>query len=195
MPPRPGQDRSRPTNSDDSDDSEQKAGPGMTKKRLTEVVVRSRTLQLDYQTYPLANIARIQAGRLRIKRGTSTWEVGVGIGSILLVLSGLLAWASTGTASGAALLMIAVGLLALGGLLAHRYYRRRGDHVLSVEAAGGYSTQIFSRDAEPIKELEKRLVEAIEDPPNREQVIQVGNNVYINKTQSVNVGGGGGPSW
>lgn len=162
----------------------------MGKKRLSKVVVRSHTLRLDYQIYPLANIARIQAGRLKIKKGISGREVGVGLSSVLLVLSGLMAWASTGSPSSAALLMITVGLVAAGAVLAYRYNFRRGDYVLSVESAGGYSTQVFSRERAPIEELEHSLVEAIENPPTGERVIQVGNNVYINKAQDVRVGTG-----
>jgi hypothetical protein len=162
----------------------------MDKQRLTEVVVRPRTLRLEYQTYPLANIARIQAGRLRIKKRLSSREISIGTAACLLVLSGLFGWASAGSPSRTALFMILTGLAALGGILVHRYDFGRREHVLSVEAAGGYSTQIFSKAGEQIKKLEQDLLDAIENPPSSAQPIPVGNNVYINKAKWVQVGTG-----
>lgn len=163
-----------------------------TKKKVGEIRIAKRIVTIGHETYPLANISRVQTlrvvwrGRLAtlypLREITALLLLGGAIAVVLQRAGSRLAGADAETVRriGTAL----VGLLALRtayllGVLLYRLLLRRKRYALLIETAGTQYTALSGTARDEIHRIQAAIVAAIEDPPAKERILHVGGDLVV----------------
>jgi hypothetical protein len=156
----------------------------LVKAKTGKIYFGKRTLQIGHQTFALANISRVQALEVEWRSGSIS---GNRVVRLLLFLAGalillpiLLSFLGSSGASGT---FVVLGLLIAVGAVAYHLFARQRRFVLAIETNGGQSTAIASKDRSAIFQLEKNVVDAIEDPPTQPHVVNIQNLSIAEKVE------------
>ncbi|EXG79076.1 hypothetical protein CryarDRAFT_0095 [Cryptosporangium arvum DSM 44712] len=160
-----------------------------------QVILNKRTLRIGHQTYQLQNLARVQTVRLPkpldAEKGNSALAVLTAVG--VLVVAGIISGAAQTEA------ICGLGVPLAIGLAIFVYLRTKKTWVplyaLVLETTGNPVTALVSPDSNEMEHLSGEIVEAIENPPEVERILQV-NNVTLgdqyNQSGTQNIGRIGG---
>jgi Family of unknown function (DUF6232) len=143
-----------------------------------QVVINTRTLRIGGQTYSLGNIARVQVVKLakppRADKGNVKLAVLAGFGAYIFV----------------AIIASSVGLGAIGGILGlpgilaiglgiFIYQKTKEPYIqryaLMLETTGNPRISLVSDDEANLEKISVPIIEAMENPPETEQVYTVNN--------------------
>jgi len=143
------------------------------------VYVSTGTVRIGHQTYPLANIARLQVFRVRWTGQGRLRELGKPLLALGLGLAVLLVQQSRGSTSTATVATLAL----VGGLtwLIVTVARMKERLSLVIETAGGQTTAVSSKREESVYELNDAIVYAIDNPYHEPQIIRFGDLVFGDK--------------
>jgi hypothetical protein len=149
-----------------------------TGQRTTEIRINKRTMRIGHETYPLGTIARVRTIKLVWKKGAAFAPLKhVFVAVVLAVVLGAIAQASGfADAVGVIVAVAVVRIVYLVGKIVYRL-TRRPIYSLAVETAGTQLGVLFSKDRNEIDRIEQAVVDAIEDPPDRE-IIMYAHNVF-----------------
>ncbi|MDQ2792356.1 MAG: DUF6232 family protein [Actinomycetota bacterium] len=148
----------------------------MSEDRVGEIRISRRLLRIGNQAYPLTNIARVQTLWVEGNRSLATFREFVGllliIGVIVFVLPML---GLGGSASGLTLSAIVIA----GMVVLWRLVMRERRFVLLIETAGSQIAALAGKDEPEIRRIEDAVVEAIENPPDQERILQVSGDIVL----------------
>jgi hypothetical protein len=139
------------------------------------VAINQRTLRIGRQTYALNNIARVQV--VGVKRPDDAGKGNGRLGclsavAVFILFSVLTAAAQTpGIAIAGFVLAIVVGIVVY--LKSRKGYTPR--YALMLETTGNPMTGLVSPDRDGLEWISQRIIDAIENPPESEQVYTVSN--------------------
>jgi hypothetical protein len=153
--------------------------------QVGEIRISKRVVRVGHQTYPLANISRVQTLRLVWRGRWTTWYP---IGEIIVLCALALGIAVAaqhlrfGQAGVVLTALIAVRVVFMLCVFLYRLVFRRRRYALMLETAGTQYTALSGTDLGEIRRIESVIVGAIENPPEREHVVQIhGDLVMGNK--------------
>ncbi len=165
----------------------------MARSAVHLIHVRPRMMRVGHQFYPLAQISRVQNTYFDVKNPFSGGHVLLALVAGALFVAGVVASASgsrsAGT-SGAGGVLCVLALVGLVAVLIHGSSSRTRYYAVVIETSGNQSTQLSGPVEHEITALTHAVVDAIENPPTSERVIQVGDNVFVNNSAGVQVGNG-----
>lgn len=149
----------------------------MSQDRVGEIRISRRLLRIGSQVYPLANIGRVQTLWIEWGRNNvATFREFVGllliIGVIVFVLPTLVFRDSV---TGLTIITIVVA----GVVVLYRLVTRQRRFVLFIETTGGQMATLAGKVEPEIRKIEYAVVEAIENPPNQERVMQVSGDIVM----------------
>lgn len=173
----------------------------MAKKRVGEIRINRRIIQIGHQFYPLANISRVQTLKEAWRGSLATfyplWTMIV----VLLVVGSTVYMATdviptldlqtldlqTDLDVKQAGRQLAAGAVAVGGalivcLLLVLFYRlllRRPRYALVLETAGTQYTALTGTDRHEVERITHEIVAAITNPPSYERILQLSGDVVI----------------
>lgn len=146
----------------------------MSQDRVGNIRISRRLLRIGDQAYPLANIARVQTLWIKWSRNIATFREFVG----LLLIIGVSVFVSpvlTGSVHMLAMIVIVIaGIVVLSRLVA-----RQRRFVLVIETAGAQIAALSGKAEPEIRRLAHAVVEAIENPPDQERVLQVSGDIVM----------------
>lgn len=148
----------------------------MNQDRVDEIRISKHLLRIAHQTYPLANIARVQAVWLEWSRKLATFQEVIGFLLLLLVL-GFIPQILGRSAAGLSGLFWLAAAVAVGVVL-FRLVNKRRRFVLAVETSGGQSAVLTAKNDTELRMLEHEILAAIEDPPIEPRSIHLHNVEY-----------------
>jgi len=163
-----------------------------TKKKVGEIRIAKRIVTIGHETYPLANISRVQTLRV-VWRGKLATLYPLREITVLLLLGGTIALvlqragsrlagadAETVRRIGTAFVaLLAVRAAYLLGVLLYRLLFRRKRYALLIETAGTQYTALSGTARNEIHRIQAELVAAIEDPPSTERILHVGGDLVV----------------
>ncbi|WP_030946980.1 DUF6232 family protein [Streptomyces sp. NRRL S-646] len=165
-----------------------------TKKKVGEIRIAKRIVTIGHETYPLANISRVQTLRV-VWRGKLATLYPLREIAALLLLGGAItlvlqraglgsrlsdADAETVRRIGTAFVaLLAVRTAYLLGVLLYRLLFRRKRYALLIETAGTQYTALSGTARNEIHRIQAELVAAIEDPPSTERILHVGGDLVV----------------
>lgn len=167
----------------------------MAKEKVSEIRISKRIVRIGHQSYPMANISRVQTGQVVWRGKLATfyplWEITFWL--LILVVGSVV-----GTALGAppfllgfAAILVAVRMAYLLLVLCYRVLARRWKYALVIETAGTQYTALRGTNQDEIHRIESEIISAIEDPPLHEVVLQLngdfvmGDKVGRDKNQQI----------
>jgi hypothetical protein len=168
----------------------------MGKQQVGEIRISKRVVRIGHEVYPLANISRVRSLRLVWGGRLATFYPLLGI-AITLALVGVVAAAvyvalpeldvdpSFNLEEAGA--QFAMAAAALGGLrvvyllllFLYRLIFRRPRYALVIETAGTQFTALSGTARDEIHRIKGEIVDAIEDPPDQERIVQVGGDLVL----------------
>ncbi|PBC92588.1 hypothetical protein BX281_0266 [Streptomyces sp. Ag82_O1-15] len=163
-------------------------------KRVGEIRIAKRVVTIGHETYPLANISRVQTLRVVWHGKLATFYPLREITSLLLLggaITLLLPRVDLGSRLGAAdtetarriatafAALLAVRIAYLLGLLLYRLLLRRKRYALLIETAGTQYTALSGTARNEIHRIQAAIVAAIEDPPSTEQILHVRGDLVV----------------
>lgn len=149
----------------------------MSEDRVGEIRISRRLLRIGSQVYPLANIGRVQTLWLEWGRNNiATFREFVGLMLVIGVIVFVLPMLGFG-ASVSGLTVIAI--IVAGVVVLYRLVTRQRRFALFIETTGGQVATLAAKAEPEIRRLEYAVVEAIENPPNQEQVIQIRGDIVM----------------
>jgi hypothetical protein len=134
-----------------------------------QVVINTRTLRIGGQTYSLGNLARVQIVRLaRAGKGNVKLATLAGFGIFIFV-------AIIASLTGFSAISFIGQLLAIGlGILV--YQKTKVPHyALMLETTGNPRISLVSTDRDELERISVPIIDAMENPPETEQVYTVHN--------------------
>lgn len=168
----------------------------MARTGTAEIRINTRTLRIGHEVYPLANISRVRTVKLTYRK-TALTTVGnivlaLLVGAVVAVVvtqSGVTEAEQAGTV---VLALVALRLVYLMIVLVRRLLRRPV-YSLIIETAGTQFTALSSHDRRAIHDIADVVVDAIENQPEHERVIHVGDVIFGDKIggHQINQGGTG----
>lgn len=140
-----------------------------------QVVINTRTLRIGGQTYSLGNLARVQIVRLakppRADKGNTKLAVLAGFG---LFIFAVIVAASTGVSTiGNIAVFLAIGLGIVIFLKTKEPYIPH--YALMLETTGNPRISLVSTDEAELERISVPIIDAMENPPETEQVYTVHN--------------------
>ncbi|MEU5433230.1 DUF6232 family protein [Streptomyces sp. NPDC020719] len=165
-----------------------------TKKKVGDIRIAKRVVTIGHETYPLANISRVQTLHVVWRGKVATFyplrEIAVLLplcGAIALVLPRIglgsrLGAADTETVRRVATAfaaLLAVRIAYLLGVLLYRLLFRRKPYALLIETAGTQYTALSGTARDEIQRIQAAIVAAIEDPPSTEQILHVRGDLVM----------------
>jgi hypothetical protein len=141
-----------------------------------QVVINTRTLRIGGQTYSLGNVARVQVVKLakppRAGKGNVKLAVLAGFGAYIfdaIIASSV----GLGAIGGAVGLILAIGL----GIFIYQkttepYIQR---YALMLETTGNPRISLVSESEADLEKISVPIIEAMENPPETEQIYTVNN--------------------
>lgn len=178
----------------------------MAERQVGEIRISRRVLRIGHQTYPLANISRVQTARVVWAGRKSTWYplrriagllvlAGVSLGATNVVLPQLDLGSSADLEQTARQAATVVSILAAAWIgwsllvLLYRLLLRRTRYALLVETSGTQYTALSGTDLREVHRIEGVIIAAIEDPPANEISVQVhGDLVMGDQTKQTGAG-------
>ncbi|MEU6258709.1 DUF6232 family protein [Streptomyces sp. NPDC047043] len=168
----------------------------MAKRRVGEIVISRRVVQIGHEVYPLANISRVQllevrwGGRLAtfhpLRRMLSVAVVaGVVVAAAVLVPPELPAGTDPDIEQLAHQFAVIVAGLAGAAMTFHlavflyRLLFRKRRYALVIETAGTQYTALTGTDFTEIQRIKSIIVDAIENPPFQAMHVQVRGDVVM----------------
>lgn len=156
----------------------------MAKKGTAEIRINRRTLRIAHEVYPLANISRVRSVQI-VYRKTAWHALGSIVVTLVVVAVGWSLLRATGPTDSeelAQLLLVIAGLYLtyLLAVLVHRLLRRP-IFSLMIETAGTQFTLLSSHELSTIRLIEDAVVDAIENPPEQERILHVGDVIVGDK--------------
>ncbi|GAA0403229.1 hypothetical protein Acor_33560 [Acrocarpospora corrugata] len=164
----------------------------MAKKKVGQIRISKRVVQIGHQVYPLANISRVQSLRVVwVGKSATFYPLRQIVGTALLagaILAGITVVPDLnldfeiGEMSQQAFNGVAVlAGLRIAYLLMVLLYRmlRRQQYSLVIETAGTQFTALSGTDLQEIQRIKDEIVGAIEDPPTEERTIQVHGDLVL----------------
>jgi hypothetical protein len=142
----------------------------MSQDRVGEILITRRLLHLGNQTYPLANIARVQTLWIEWGRTVATSREIVGF-LLIIVATVYVGPALRLDIPGGSLLIIA--LLVAAGVVVYRLVKRQRRFVLFIETSGGQSAALTAKADAELRQIEHTVLGAIENPPESPIRMQV----------------------
>ncbi|MCF3135069.1 DUF6232 family protein [Streptomyces olivochromogenes] len=162
----------------------------MAKRRVGEIRIAKRVVTIGHQTYPLANISRVQTLRVVWRGKLATFyplrEIVLllpAVAALVLVLPQVdLRFDYVETVrriADAAAALIAVRVAYLVCVLLYRLLIRRTRYALLIETAGTQYTALSGTDHGEIHRIQAEIVAAIEDPPSTERILHVRGDLVM----------------
>lgn len=168
----------------------------MAKEQVGEIRISKRIVRIGHEVYPLANISRVQTLRVVWRGKLATFYplrqiatlllIGgliVGVAVVLLPELGVRADFDVEEAArqfaAVAAVLAGIRVAYLLGVLFFRLLIRRKRYVLMIETAGTQYAALSGTDREELQRIKGEIVDAIEDPPSEERVIQVHGDVVL----------------
>lgn len=168
----------------------------MVKEHVGEIRISKRIVRIGHEVYPLANISRVQTLRVVWGGKLATFYplreiivlllvVGAIMGAAVKLLPQLDLDAGFDIEEAARQLATVVAALAavrIAYLLLVVVYRllfRRPRYTLVIETAGTQYAALSGTDREEIHRIKGEIVDAIEDPPSQERIVQVRGDLVI----------------
>jgi hypothetical protein len=162
----------------------------VAKEHIGEIRISRRTVRIGHEVYPLANISRVQTLKLVWGGKYATFYplrqmavvvllVGAVVVAALMVLPELGLDADFDIEEAArqfAMGVFALGAIRMAYLLFVLFYRlliRRTRYALIIETAGTQYTALTGTDNQEIHRIKGEIVDAIENPPEKDRIIQV----------------------
>jgi hypothetical protein len=160
----------------------------MARTGTAEIRLNRRTIRIGHEVYPLANISRVQTVQIRYKKNVFQPIRGLIIALFAAVVLGAVVTAAEVEQAdqivGAIVALAALRVVYLLGVLIYRLLRRP-IYSLAIETAGTQFTLLSSHDQGTIHMIENEVVNAIENPPESERVLHVGD-VFVGDKVSGN---------
>ncbi|MEO3855356.1 DUF6232 family protein [Acrocarpospora sp. B8E8] len=168
----------------------------MGKQHVGEIRISKRVVRIGHEVYPLANISRVQSLRLVWGGRLATFYPLKGI-AVALAVVGAVAGVAFGVLPGLdvdagynleeAAAQFAMAAVVVGGLrvayllvvLVYRLLFRRPRYALTIETAGTQFTALSGTDRDEIHRIKGEIVDAIEDPPTQERIVQVRGDLVM----------------
>ncbi|MGH3694050.1 MAG: DUF6232 family protein [Pseudonocardiaceae bacterium] len=149
----------------------------MSEDRVGEIRISRRLLRIGSQVYPLANIGRVQTLWLEWGRNNvATFREFVG----LLLVIGLIVFILPVLGLGSSVSgLTVIAMIVAGIVVLYRFLTRQRRFVLFIETTGGQIATLAAKAEPEIRRIEYAVVEAIENPPNQEQVIQISGDIVM----------------
>ena len=168
----------------------------MAKKRIGEIRINKRIVQIGHQFYPLANISRMQTIKEAWHGSLATfyplWTITVVllvVGSTVYVARAVVPTLDVPTDLDLekAGRQLAAGTIAVGGVLIaclllvllYRLLMRRPRYALVLETAGTQYTALTGTNRQEIERITHEIVAAIANPPSYERILQLSGDVVI----------------
>ena len=157
-----------------------------------QIFINTRTLRIGHQTYQLQNLARVQIVTVPKPADAGKGRKGLAWAAAIAVffLVGVII-ANAARSSGLAVLGIAAAIAT--GIIIYKSTKREyiQQYALILETTGNPITALVSPDWGELNRISGIIVDAIENPPRTEHVVQV-NNVSLgdqyNQYGGTNVG-------
>ncbi|MEW9533855.1 DUF6232 family protein [Microbispora sp. NPDC049125] len=168
----------------------------MAKEKVGEIRISKRIVRIGHEVYPLANISRVQTLRVVWGGKLATFYPLREIAVLVLVVGAIYAAAVAvlpeldiradfdveGMAQQFATIAAALAGVRTAWLMAVLLYRlliRRPRYALVVETAGTQYTALSGTDRAEIHRIEGEIVDAIEDPPSHERIVQISGDLVM----------------
>jgi hypothetical protein len=168
----------------------------MAEKQVGEIRISKRIVRIGPEAYPLANISRVQTQPLVWRGKYATFYPLRQIAVVVLVVAAIVGAAvvvlpelqlNTDFDVEAAARQLAAIVAILGGIrlawllfvLFYRLLMRRQSYALIIETAGTQYAALTGTDRDEIHRIESEIIDAIEDPPVHERIVQVSGDVVF----------------